>query len=128
MKKTIPFIVLLLFCFSAGSAQSTKGKNSPVGKWKFEAPYAPEGYTTGLMEVGFADNKYTATISFTGSDYKIPGEKVKIENDTLNFSVFLDGAEIPINLKMDGDTKMAGKAVSPEGEIPMTLTKEIPNL
>ncbi len=127
MKKIIPFIVLLIFCVSAATAQSTKGKNNPVGKWKFEAPYAPEGYNKGMMEVGFADNKYSTTISFTGSDYKIPGEKVKIENDTLNFSVFLDGTEIPINLKMDGDTKMAGKAVSPDGEIPMTLTREIPN-
>ena len=38
----------------------------------------------------------------------------------------LDGAEIAINLKAESDTKMTGVAVAPDGEIPLTLTKEEP--
>lgn len=127
MKKIFSFILILILCISALSAQSSKAKNSPVGKWKFEAPYAPEGYTTGLIDVGFTENKYSTSISFTGSDYKIPGEKVKVENDTVSFIVYIEGGDVTITLKMDGATKMAGKAVYSEGEIPLTLTKNNPN-
>ncbi|NSW94089.1 MAG: hypothetical protein HPY62_05190 [Bacteroidales bacterium] len=71
-----------------------------------------------------AENIYNASISFAGSDYKIKGEKVKFENGTLSFNVYVEGTEVSISLKMENDAKMAGKAVYYEGEIPITLTKE----
>ncbi len=86
---------------------------------------APEGFTTGLIEVGFAENKYSTAISFTGSEYKIPGEKVIVKNDTVNFSVFIEGGDILIKLKMDGSTKMTGTATTPDGDILLTLTREV---
>ena len=125
MKKIALFMLLLIFCVSAASAQNTKVENNPVGKWKFEAPYAPEGYNTGLIEVGFAENKYSTALSFTGSEYKIPGEKVMFKNDTVNFTVVIDGGDILIKLKMDGSTKMTGTATTPEGDILLTLTREV---
>jgi len=125
MKKIAPFMLLLIFCVSTASAQNTKVKNNPVGKWKFEAPYAPEGYNAGLIEVAFAENKYSTALSFTGSEYKISGEKVIFRNDTVNFSVVIDGGDILIKLKMDSSTKMTGTAITPDGEIPLTLTKEV---
>lgn len=125
MKKIAPFMLLLILCVFAASAQNTKVKNNPVGKWKFEAPSAPEGFTTGLIEVGFAENKYSTSIAFTGSEYKIPGEKVKFANDTVNFSVFIEGGDILIKLKLDSSTKMTGTATTPEGDILLTLTREV---
>ena len=86
MKRIIPFIIAVVVCISAATAQNPQTKNNPVGKWKFEAPYAPEGFTTGTIEVGFADKKYSATINFPQTDYKIPGERVRLENDSLLFS------------------------------------------
>ena len=44
MRKTITFIMFLLFSASIISGQTSNVKNNPVGKWKFEAPLAPEGY------------------------------------------------------------------------------------
>jgi hypothetical protein len=127
MKRTILVILAIsLLSVISASAQNSAAKNDPTGKWKFEAPYAPEGFTSGTIEVGFAENKYSASILF-GSEYKIQGEKVTFENDTVNFNVFLEGNDIAIKLKMDSATKMTGKASYFEGDIPLTLTKEVPN-
>ena len=104
-------------------AQNNQVKNNPVGTWKFAAPYAPEGYTSGTIIVGFAEEKHTATMSFTGNEYKLPGEKVKAVNDSILFSVYLEGQDIKVLLKMVSDTNMTGKAVYSEGEVPLTLTK-----
>lgn len=126
MRKIITAFMLLLFSASIISAQSSADKKSPLGKWKFEAPYAPEGFTTGIIEVSFADNKYSSAISFTGSDYIIPGDKTKIENDTVSFVVIVEGNEVAVTLKAENNAKMTGKAIYSEGEIPLTLTKDVP--
>lgn|SRR4030043_952760 len=126
MRKIITLSMLLLFSTSIISALSSQGKKSPVGKWKFEAPYAPEGYNTGTIEISFAENKYSTAISLSGADLIIPGNKTKLENDTLSFSVMIDTEEVVVSLKAENDTKMTGKAVYSEGEIPLTLTKDVP--
>jgi hypothetical protein len=126
MKKIFIFIMLVVLIAPVISAQSSKGKADPIGKWKFEAPYAPEGYKSGIIDVSNAENKYSTAISFTGSDFVIPGDKIKVENDTVSFVVIVEGQEVSISLKAEDDGKMTGKAVYFEGEIPLTLTKDIP--
>jgi hypothetical protein len=126
MKKIIPLILLLLFSISLVSAQTVKVKTSPVGRWKFEAPSAPEGYNSGSISISFAENKYSTAVSLTGSDYAIPGDKTKVENDSVTFTVLLEGTEIAISLKAENRIKMTGKAVYVDGEIPLTLTKDVP--
>jgi hypothetical protein len=126
MRKITTVFMLLLFSASIISAQSSADKKSPLGKWKFEAPYAPEGYTSGIIEFSFSEKKYAAAISFTGSDYIIPGDKTKIENDTVSFVVIVEGNEVAVTLKAENNAKMTGKAIYSEGEIPLTLTKDVP--
>jgi hypothetical protein len=126
MRKIFTFFTLLLLISPVISAQSSKGKADPTGKWKFEAPYAPEGFTSGIIDVSFAENKYSTAISFTGSDFVIPGDKTKVENDSVSFVVIIEGQEVTVNLKAENDAKMSGKAVYFEGEIPLTLTKDLP--
>jgi hypothetical protein len=125
MKQIILCSVAVLLCISAVTAQNPKTKDNPVGKWKFEAPFAPEGFTTGIIEVNIAENKYSTAISFPFSDYKILGENVRVENDNLAFNVYIEGGDISITLKMESPVKMTGKAVHAEGEIPLTLTREM---
>ena len=124
MRKTITFIMFLLFSASIISGQTSNVKDNPVGKWKFEAPLAPEGYNLGTIDIAFAGDKYSTTISFAGSDYKIPGENTKVEKDSVAFVVYIEGDNIAISLKAENDTKMTGKAVYSQGEIPLTLTRE----
>jgi hypothetical protein len=126
MRKITTVFMLLLFSASIISAQSSADKKSPLGKWKFEAPYAPEGYTSGIIDVSFAENKYSTAISFAGSDFIIPGDKTKIENDTVSFVVIVEGNEVAVTLKAENNAKMTGKAIYSEGEIPLTLTKDVP--
>jgi hypothetical protein len=116
---------LLLFCFLAvvTAAGQSSNKKDPAGTWKFDAPYAPEGYNSGTILVGKTDNKQTASMSFTGSEYKFPGENVKTVNDSVMFNIYLEGQDISVKLKLESETKMTGKAVYSEGEVPLTLTK-----
>lgn len=126
MKSRILASLLILFLsLIVVNGQSNTKKSSPIGTWKFDAPYAPEGYNSGMIVVGLEEKKPVATISFTGSDYKLGGEKVKSANDSLIFSVFLEGQDIKVLLKIENETKMSGKAIYSEGEIPLTLTKSL---
>lgn len=118
--------MISLFAFCSITAQTGSTSNNAVGKWKFEAPAAPEGYNTGNIIISFTENKYSSAVSMTGSDYVIPGDKTKVENGTVSFILLLDGTEIAINLKSESNTKMTGIAIAPDGEIPLTLTKEVP--
>ena len=123
MKKGILITVAIIFSISILMAQNSMVKINPDGAWKFSAPDAPEGYTSGTIVVGFVGKNHTATISFTGNEYKLPGEKVTTLNDSLLFSVYLEGEYIKVMLKMVSDTNMSGKAIYSEGEVPLTLTK-----
>lgn len=120
--KLFALLIIAFVCVITVSAQST-GKKDPVGTWKFDAPYAPEGYTTGTIVVALTEKKHTATMSFTGSDYKLPGEQVKAVNDSVLFNIYLEGQDIKVMLKLESASKMTGKAVYSEGEVPLTLTK-----
>lgn len=123
--KFFKLLVILLLSFIVVKGQDNKKVINPQGTWKFEAPYAPEGYTSGLIVVGMKDKKNTMTMSFTGSEYTIPGENVTAKNDSLKFSVFVEGQDVKVFLKNDNDTIMSGKAVYSEGEIPLTLRKSM---
>ena len=111
MKKIIPFILLFIFFLTALSAQSVNGKKDLVGQWKFDAPYAPEGYTSGTVNIGFAEQKHSATMSFSNLDYSFTGEKVRIQNDSLNLLIWVEGTEVTVSLKMEDKATMTGNAV-----------------
>jgi len=121
----IKMLILMLISFLPVMVISGQNinKNNPVGTWKFEAPYAPEGYTSGIIVVGFKDQKHTTAMSFTGSDTILAGDKVRSLNDSLLFSIYLDGQDVKILLKMENESNMSGKAVHSEGEVPLTLTR-----
>lgn len=123
MKKVILLFLLIAFSIQFVAAQNNVKKANPVGEWKFEAPYAPEGYTSGTISIGQAEKKYTTSMSFTGSEYKFNGEKVKAAKDSMSFVIYLEGQDINVLLKIENETKMSGKAVYSEGEVPLTLTK-----
>jgi len=123
--KILALLIITVFTIISASAQKTSQKKDPVGKWNFEAPYAPEGYTSGSIEVSLAEKKYSVSMSFTGSDYKFPCENAKVEKDSLFFSLYVEGESVLIRLKVEDAVKMTGEATYSEGTIPLTLVKEI---
>jgi hypothetical protein len=123
MKRIIFYITFILAIVTPGYAQNTKPVADPVGTWKFEAPYAPEGYNSGIIVIVKSEQKHTVTMSFTGSEYKFNGENVKVEKASVTFSLNLEGQVIKVSLKGTEEKKMAGIAVYSEGEVPLSLTK-----
>ncbi len=123
MKQLIALILLTLLSFPVIIAQTSKAGKDPAGDWKYEAPYAPSEYSTGVIKITVADKKYSAVITFPGSEYKITGENVKYENDSLTFSVYIEGEIVPIVMKMDDASGMTGKALYSMGEIPLTAKR-----
>lgn len=125
MKKilfTIIFSSLLSgFAFSQLPTGQTK---DPSGIWKFSIPDAPEGYKSGILNVGFTDKKYSASMLFTEYNLKINGEKVSFVRDSLLFTMYTEGDEVTILLKMTDHLKMEGKALYSEGELQLLMTKE----
>lgn len=121
--KIFALMILVVISVLSVNAQEKASRKDPAGQWKFEAPYAPEGYTSGIVMVTFADQKYSASMSFSGSDYKFPGDKVLFEKDTLSFSISVEGQDVSVSLKLEEPAKMSGKAVYSEGVIPLALTK-----
>ena len=124
MKKVIYLSVLVLLSSAMASAQTNQVKKDPAGKWLFEAPYAPEGYKAGTIEIVYSENKYHASMAFSVSDNNFPGGNVKFANDTLSFTVFIENQDVAVSLSLTEETKMVGKAVYSEGIVPLTLTRE----
>jgi len=123
-RRILSILIIIVLGVTASLAQTSQKKLNPVGNWKFEAPTAPEGYSSGVISVSIVEKKHAASISFTGSGYKIPGEKVKLTGDSLLFTVYLESETVKMFLRMTPDDKMSGKAVYSEGVVPLTLTKE----
>jgi hypothetical protein len=126
MKRVLIVALIVLIGLPAlVNAQQAKSKFKPEGKWQFEAPAAPEGYTFGTMEVTFAEKKYAVAMGLPGSgDYKLPAEQVKFENDELSCKLYIEGEEISISLKPEGNDKMTGKATYSGGDIPLTCNRD----
>jgi len=123
--KILTLLTISLLSVITVYGQNNTKKSNPVGTWKFEAPYAREGYTSGTIIVGQADQIYTTTISFTGNENKLTGDKVKFEKDSLLFSVYIEGEDVKILIKVENEAKMSGKAIYSEGEVLLTLTKKL---
>ena len=114
-------ILLLLFSYSYG--QSENVKKDPAGQWKFEAPYAPEGYTSGSIKIELTESEYSLLMEFPGTGYSFEGEKISLSGDTLNFNLYVDGINVEVCLKMEDLIKMTGNAVADGSIIPLTVER-----
>lgn len=123
MKRIILLSLFIVFGISAINAQKSQIKNNPVGEWKFDAPYAPAGYTSGSIIVASREKKYSLSMAFTGFESKFDGDNLKIEKDSLSFTIFIENENVSVKLKMENDTLISGKATYSEGDVPLTLTK-----
>jgi hypothetical protein len=123
MKKGLVLIVIALLSLPMLKAQKSYTKDNCAGTWKFDAPYAPEGYNSGTIVVSPSEQKHTTTMSFTGNEFKFQGENVKAEKDSIQFSVYIQGEDVKVMLRVENDTLMSGKAIYSEGEVPLSLKR-----
>ncbi|MBN2863052.1 MAG: hypothetical protein JXN62_07815 [Bacteroidales bacterium] len=123
MKKITLSVMILFLLVSYSSGQSANVRKDPAGQWKFEAPYAPEGYTSGSLEIGFSESEYSLLMEFPGTGYSFEGERIRLSGDTLKFNVFVDGIDVEVYLKMENLSKMSGNAVAEGSIIPLTVER-----
>jgi hypothetical protein len=121
------FIIIACLFSSNATSQNVVIKKNPSGKWNFEAPYAPEGYKGGTIEITFSENKFHASMAFLGNSNIFPASNVRFQSDTLTFNVFVEDQDVAIKLALTEDSKMKGKAVYTEGVVPLELTREKKN-
>ena len=102
------------------SAGSSMIEEAYTGKWKFEAPNAPEGSTKGDIEI-----KPDAVIMTFDEAIDFPSNWVRFRNDSIIYQTVFDAATVVFSLKIIDKNKMAGKAVWEEGETDFILTKNL---
>lgn len=91
-----------------------------TGKWKFEAPDAPEGSTEGEIEI----KPDVVIMRFDGS-VEFPSNWVKFRNDSIIYQTVFDAATVVFSVKIVDKNNMSGKAVWEEGETPFVMTKNL---
>lgn len=109
-----------IFIFSISLLLEAQVHDSYTGNWKFEAPDAPEGSTTGNIVIKIN------TIVMTFDDMQeYPSSWIKFRNDSLIYETAFDLATVVFSLKIVNKSTMTGKAVWEGGESEVTLTKRI---
>jgi hypothetical protein len=125
MKKSLFTLILIVIHLNLALSQYKEAGKDPAGQWKFSAPYAPEGFNTGTMSIGFTEQKYSVSMAFTGGDYSFTGEDIKFRNDSLLFSIYIEDAVIDLGFKMENGSKMTGSASTPDGPIPVNVERAV---
>ena len=121
MKRKIFLILLFVMIFLTGSfALKAQEKKSYMGKWNFETPSAPEGYTSGVITF----KKDSSSMQFTGGYYIYPSSWLKAKGDSITYESNIDGTIVLFSLKIKDKSNVAGSAVWYEGETVMILTKK----
>jgi len=105
MKRKVMQLLLIVLVFFIGSlSANAQLRTTYQGKWSFDAPSAPDGYTFGIIEI----KKDSVYISFTDSQYKFPSVWVKVRSDSIYFQTFVDGTDVLFSLKIEGETNIKG--------------------
>lgn len=131
MKNNIKQLVLaglFILCFpffinaqmGRANRESSMIEETYTGKWKFEAPNAPEGSTKGDIEI-----KPDAVIMTFDEAIDFPSNWVKFRNDSIIYQTAFDAATVVFSLKIIDRNKMTGKAVWEDGETEFILTKNL---
>ncbi|NTU95388.1 MAG: hypothetical protein HGA52_04985 [Bacteroidales bacterium] len=114
------FLIIIFILMTGSFSANAQIKKACIGKWSFDAPGAPDGYTYGLIEI----SKDSVKTSFTTSNFKFPSIWVKAKNDSVTYKASIDGTDVIFSLKLENETSIKGNAVWYEGETLMILRKK----
>jgi hypothetical protein len=119
--KILQLFLILPVLFIGSLSANSQTKNTFIGSWNFEAPTAPESYTSGIMKI----QKDSVITTFTGRKYKFTSIWVKIKMDSLTYKVNIDGDDVLFSLKVDNKNKITGNAVWSSGETLINAAQNI---
>lgn len=121
MKKLIILTFLVtLVAISFNSSAKVSNKDI-VGDWNYEAPTAPYGFEKGIMAFSENEGALTGVLKLNDGS-KIQLQNVKLENDLLTFSLYVEGGYVTVRSKIEDDT-LTGSVDTPDGEMKVTAKK-----
>ena len=86
--------------------------NSPVGIWEYTVEDVPYEYSAGTLIITKEKEGYKAVIKVNYNT--LTATDVKVNENTLNFSVYIEGSKVQVSLQVMDDA-INGKANSAEG-------------
>ncbi|MBS2212686.1 hypothetical protein KEM09_14805 [Carboxylicivirga mesophila] len=119
MKRAM-FIFISLVLMSAANLKAEEIKKEVIGSWEFDVEHAPYEYQVGKAIFFNDNNELKVKLEFEYED--VNGVALTCEEKKLSFKVEVQYEEIEIQLELK-DGKLVGKAITPEGDIPLAMTK-----
>ena len=108
-------IILFALMFNV-STVSAKDKDV-VGTWDYSAPNAPYEYSKGQIIITQGEDKLEGKVDIDGYEMKL--NSIKLEDDVLAFSLYVEGEYVSVKLTVKGDS-FEGKASTSEGLLEVT--------
>ncbi len=112
----LTMIVLFLGVLTAYADDFAKSKFD--GTWDYTADKAPDGYRKGTITINGSELQLVI-----GGYQKYSGQEVKLEKDELSFYTYVEGNRVSVKLTVKDDS-VTGVASTPDGNIPLKLTKK----
>jgi hypothetical protein len=120
MKKVLFIIMLLGFIYPVAKPAAADN-NAVIGSWKCAVIDVPYEYSNSVITFIEKEGKLTGTVKFdSGEEVKI--STVKLTNDKLVLSLYVEGYSITVDGKVTG-AKMTGTVDTPDGKVNFTATK-----
>lgn len=120
MNKVMIGLVCMFLCVSMYAVNAQSDVNDLVGNWTYTSTDLPYGYDKGEVIIKEVDGKLSADVNFNGMTQKL-GE-LKKSGDTYTCSAYIDGADLNLTMKKEGDSLSVSVGV--QGHvIPVTLVR-----
>ncbi len=114
-------MLLAVLAISSVQAFAPVEKKDFLGEWKFESPYAPEGYQTGIFFMEEKEGELAGEIRFADG-YKVKMENMKFADGVLKFTIQVDYNPVDLKATIE-DNVLKGSAATPEGDLPFEAKK-----
>jgi hypothetical protein len=131
--KKIQFGLLAIILLSATTVRSNasietntmevKTADELVGAWNYTVENVDYEYRTGVLLISKDDGKYNVQVQLSAGN--IPGEEIEVVDNSIKFSVYIEGQKISVSLKAEGD-KIKGESSSYDGVYKIEGTKIMP--
>jgi hypothetical protein len=85
---------------------------SPIGTWEYTVEDVPYEYSSGVLVITKEKGEYAVVVNVNSN--KITASDVMVKDDTVNFSIYIEGGKVQVSLQVKDDI-INGRANSVDG-------------
>ncbi len=132
--KKLQFVIVAAFLLSATTVMSNIGLDENkidvnmaddlIGAWNYTVENVDYQYSTGVLLITKEEGKYNVQVQLSAGN--IPGEDIVVKDNSITFSVYIEGQKISVSLMADGD-KIKGESSSYDGNYKIEGKKVMPD-